>query len=394
MANHAKQSGKRPLRVFHVITSLDMGGAEMMLYKLLAGPLAVECESRVASLLPHGDVSAMISRLGVSVETLGMHNGMPDPRAVLRLARMIRGANPDVVQTWLYHADLMGLLAARMARRGAVVWNIRCANVLLEHYRRTTAWTRKACAAMSGLPAAVVANSYDGMRVHVAAGYAPKRFVVIPNAFDTERFTPNDIQRAAVRNELGLAHNTPVVGMVARFDRMKGHRVFCQAAGILLRKRPEARFLLIGEGVDETNIQLLNWSRENDLGDSLLLMGRRAGMEKLYTAMDVATNASHGEGFPNVVGEAMACGVPCVVTDVGDSAWVVGDTGIVVRPDEPAELAAGWERLLDLGAMERKALGRKARDRIIEHFSIEGIQKRYHELYREVSGFTPVRDNS
>ncbi len=382
--NRTEQENPRP-RVLHIITSLDTGGAEMMLYKLLAGPERNACVSRVVSLLPHGDVSAMISALGVEIQSLGMERGRPGAAAFSRLVSIIRSFSPHVVQTWLYHADLMGFAAACAALRGKVVWNIRCANMDLGHYGGTTSFARRACAALSRFPWAVVANSNAGKRFHESLGYRPRRFEVIPNAFDTDLFTPGDMARAAARREMGISLNAPVIGMVARFDRMKGHRVFVEAAGLFLKERPDARFVLIGEGADPANPLLAAWARESGVEGALVLLGKQRDMHRLYPALDVAVNASSGEGFSNAVGEAMCCQVPCVVTDVGDSALIVGDTGVVVRPDDPRDLASGWGAVLGMDAEKRLAMGARARARMVERYSLASVQGMYHTLYREAA---------
>ncbi|MCK9241490.1 glycosyltransferase, partial [Desulfocurvus sp.] len=328
------------IRVLHLITGLNTGGAEMMLTKLVAGMDPAGFEPHVVTLLGEGPLAARVRAAGASVESLGLARGRVAPSAVWRLTRLLRRVRPDVVQTWLYHADLLGLVAARLARVGRVVWNLRCSNMDFAHSGRLTRYTVAACARLSSLPDAVVANSRVAVDVHRALGYRPRRVEVIPNGFDMHRFAPDPAARGSVRAELGVAPGAPLVGMVARFDPQKDHATFLRAARAVADARPDAQFVLLGDGVQADNPEMAALVRAAAPGLRPHLLGRRDDVARLAAALDVAVlSSAYGEGFPNVVGEAMACGVPCVVTDTGDSAAVVGGTGRVVPPRDAPALA-------------------------------------------------------
>ena len=210
--------------------------------------------------------------------------------------------------------------------------------------------------------------------------------VVIPNGFDLEGFKPDSSARVSVRTELGIGPNHPVIGLVARFDPQKDHRSFIDAASILAARLPSAWFVLCGDDVTWDNQELARWIDDAGIRDRVYLLGRRDDIARLLNAFDVASlSSAYGEGFPNVVGEAMACGVPCVVTDVGDSAWIVGDTGRVVPIRDPKALADSWLALVEAGQQARQMLGARARARIIEQFDLEVIAGRYAKLYCELA---------
>ncbi|HWF86438.1 MAG TPA: glycosyltransferase, partial [Vicinamibacterales bacterium] len=376
------------IKVAHVINALSIGGAELMLLKLLTRIDRQSFEPRVYTLLsPAGSIGDAIRELGIPVRELGMTRGVPNPVRVLRLASWLRHDAPDLVQTWLYHADLVGGLAARCAAIGApVVWNIRNSTLDAFSSRPRTFRVVKACASVSTwLPDAIICCSHNASSLHAAVGYARQKLTVIPNGFDLATFRPNPAARAAIRHELGIPDRAPVIGVIGRFDPQKDFRTFVDAAGRLHAILPEAHFVLCGHDVDRTNRELMQWVDTAGVALSSHLLGERTDVADVDAALDLATSSSaYGEAFPNAVGEAMACAVPCVVTDVGDSARIVGDTGRVVPPRDPPALAAAWLDLLTLGDEQRRDIGRRARQRVADSFSIDTVVRAYEDTYRRV----------
>lgn len=369
--------------VLHVITGLDTGGAEMMLYKLVARSDPARYRHVVVSLLAVGPVGHRIAALAVPVHSLDLGRALPDPRATPRLLAVLRRVRPDVIQTWLYHADLLGQLGGALVRT-PVVWNIRSTYHRDLGLRLTL--VARACARVSRFPAAVVTNSYAAKELHTRLGYRPKEWLVIPNGFDTERFAPDPAARQAVRRDLGLPADAPLIGLVARFDPMKDHRTFLRAAGVLAKARPEVHFVLAGRGVTGENKTLREAVAAEGLPDRVHLLGERDDIPSLTAALDVATCSSvYGESFPTAVGEAMSCAVPCVVTDVGDAARIVGDTGRVVPRQDAAALAAGWRAMLDLDPEGRRELGRRARVRVEALYSLDSVVRQYESLYERLA---------
>jgi len=356
-----------------------------MLVKLLAAMDRERFEQSVVCMTGRGALSAEIEALGVPLVHLDMKRGGASPGGLLRLVSIIRKTRPDVVQTWLYHADLMGLLAALLARAGKVVWNLRCSDMDLSKYRRMTSFVLKANAFLSNRPAVIVSNSQRAVELHRGFGYRPRRAEVIPNGFDLERYHPDPGAGARLRQELGIPVDAPVVGMVARFDPQKGHDVLFAAAKSLRKRLPGVHLVLAGRGVSAGNAGLGN-EDDQTIGQGVHFLGERTDVPALMNAFSVlACPSLYGEGFPNVVGEAMACGVPCVVTDVGDSAFVVGDTGRVAPPGDAQAFAAELEAVLTMPPDALSFMGRSARKRVEEHFSMPAVAGQYQNLYTSLA---------
>jgi glycosyltransferase involved in cell wall biosynthesis len=375
------------LKVAHVIVGLGPGGAERMLVKLLGAIDRERFPSEVFTLLSIRDaITPEIDALGIPVTSLRMTRVLPDPIALVRLSALLRKSRPHVLQTWMYHADVVGGLAAAMTgQRLPVVWNIRATNPQAAFLRRRTRYLAHVCARMSRwLPQAIICCSAEARRVHVSLGYQDSRIRVIPNGFDIDTFRPDHRARAAVRSELGISAETWVIGMVARFDPHKDHRSFLDAARRLKAVHPDVRFLLCGPNISAANGQLREWIAAAGVDADCHLLGRRQDIPRITAALDIATLSSAEEGFPNVLGEAMSCAVPCVATDVGDSARLIGDTGRVVPPRNPRALADAWHELIALGRPNIRALGTRARRRIAQHFSIDQVARAYEDVYASV----------
>jgi len=372
-----------PARLVHIITGLELGGAEVMLYELLRATDPARFQSAVISLSAPGPLQPRIQALGVPVHSLGMQPGRPGPTALVRLGRRLRALRPALVQTWMYHADLLGGLAARLVTRAPVVWGLHNSNLDPLTTRWTTRATVAACARLSRLvPRRILSCSEVSLRVHRALGYDAGRMLVIPNGFDLARFNPDPAHYAALRVELGLPPDAALVGLIARWHPQKDHANFIAAAARVARRRPDTWFVLAGTEVVDGNPELRARIRETGMAARFRLLGARADMPRLTAALDLAVTSSvSGEAFPLVIGEAMASGVPCVVTDVGDSALLVGETGRVVPPGDPGALAAAMESLLALAPGPRLALGAAARARIGAHYALPVIAERYQALY-------------
>ena len=373
--------GHLPLRVVHVISGLELGGAETMLYRLIRASDQSAFQSEVVSMTTRGPVGEWIEALGIPVHALRMKRGLPTPWHLLPLIRRLRQAKPEVVQTWMYHADLFGGVAGRLAGRLPVVWGIHHTRLERQTTPANTLWTARVNARLSHwIPRRIVCCSEATRRVHAQMGYATEKMVVIPNGIDLERFGPNPEARLSVRAELGLDPEALLIGMVARFHPLKDHHNFVRAAQ-RLAEVSDARFLLCGEGILPENAELSGWIEQAGLGGRFHLLGRREDTPRLFASLDISTLSSRSEAFPLVVGEAMASGVPCVVTDVGDAAEIVGTTGVVVAPRDLQALAEAWNKLIEAGPEGRARLGELARKRIAERYSLQATVTRYQDLY-------------
>ncbi|MCD6679533.1 MAG: glycosyltransferase [Burkholderiaceae bacterium] len=374
------------MKVAFVITGLSTGGAETMLLKLLQHLDRRRFEPHVFSLTTEGEVGPRIADLRIPVRALGMRPGSPNPGPVLSLTRSLRRLAPDVVHTWMYHADFVGGLAARLAGSRNLAWGIHHSNLDRHLTKRSTSLVVKTCALLSSwMPAQILSCSTRARAVHAAAGYRADKIRVIPNGFDLERFRPDAEARTGIRAELGVPLETPLVGLIARYDPQKNHAGFIGAASLVRTQMPDAHFLLAGSEVDADNSALQESIRAHGLCASVHLLGRRDDVPRLMAALDVLASSSYGEAFPNVLGEAMACGVPCVVTDVGDSAEIVGDTGRVVQPGDVRGLADQIVDVLRLPLADRAALGSQARVRVQANYEIGQVAKLYEACYERLA---------
>ena len=376
------------VRIAHVITGLGTGGAETMLYKLLSRMDRARFDPLVVSLADNGSLAARIAELKIPVFSCGMQPGFPSIGAAFRLTRLLRGFKPHLLQGWMYHGNLAAQAAAvGLAGKTPVVWNIRGSHHLLSEEKFMTAATIWIGARLSALPSKIVANSVVSAELHQRhLGFSKHQWAIIPNGFELGNFAPSENARAVVRSELGLPQNTLLIGLIGRYHPMKDHANFLRAAGIFRKDTPGVHFLLAGTGVDGSNAALREQCAALGLIECTHLLGERDDMSRITAALDIASSSSSSEAFPNVIGEAMSCGVPCVVTEVGDSAWLVGDTGLTVPPRDSDALSRAWMELCARGAARRRGLGASARERIAANFSMASVATQYEQMYVQILG--------
>lgn len=373
----------------HVITTLGPAGAETMLLRLVSAMDRAHFEIEVISLTDILELAPQMQAAGVRVRTLGMKKGIPNPLLALRLAQWMRESKPDVVQTWMYHANLVGSLAARLAGNVPVIWGIHHSVLDRRVDKLRTMLVNRGCALLSRkLPARIVCCSEAALNLHRKLGYAQEKLEVIPNGFDLEQVKPEQGARESLRRELKIPPDAVVIGIAARFHPHKDHRNFLWAAARLREKVADVHFVLCGLNITWENSQLAGWIDGARIRECCHLLGVRQDMPRLFAGMDIATTASRTEAFPIVIGEAMACETPCVVTDVGDSAMIVGDTGIVVPPEDPDALAGAWRKLIEAGPQVRRRMGIAARKRVREHFALPAVLERYQSIYQRLAAGT------
>jgi glycosyltransferase involved in cell wall biosynthesis len=371
--------------ILHVITGLGNGGAEAVLMRLIDSDRLKGNQHCVISLTDRGVYAEALERLGIPVHVLNFPRGSFSAKGAAHLFKLLKQTNPDVVQTWMYHSDLIGGIVARMAGIDAVVWGIRHANLDPAHNSSGTLRVVRACARLSRwVPRKIITCSEQAMRLHQAAGYQADKFVQIPNGYSMERLRPDASARQAVRAELGVAADAFVLGMVARFDVQKDHRNLIQALGLLKTRGVQFICLLVGVGMAHDNDVLRGWIDEAGVSDDVRLLGPRRDIPAVMNAMDVHVLSSLGEAFPNVLAEAMACGTPCVTTDVGDAAVIVAKHGWVVPPQNAEALAGGLmdahgSRSKDEEAWKR--LGSACRSHIMANFELELMCERYRQVW-------------
>ncbi len=373
------------MKVVHIINGLATGGAERALYNLLHGGLAEHFNSHTISLIDEGTMGPQFRALGVPVATLGMRGGRPSLSGLIKLRRVVREFQPEIIQGWMYHGNLAATLACTLALgRPVLAWNIRHSLYDLGHEKPMTRQVIRANRFFSSAPDALLYNSRLSREQHEDFGFVSRNGQLIPNGIDVQRFCFSSGVRKRVRSELGIPAEAQVVGHVARLHPMKDHPVFLRAAAGLAKRYPETHFLLSGRDVSSEN-KMLEQLVPTQVRDKFHLLGERGDVHELMSAMDIfCLSSAWGEGFPNVLGEAMATGVPCVATDVGDSAIIIGGNGVVVPPQDEKALATGIERLLTMPLEDRRTLGANARARIEANYTLGTIVKQYAALYQKL----------
>ena len=373
------------IKVVHIITDLCAGGAQMMLYKLLTLSDRNLFDPVVISLMDKGRLSDRIEALDVPVYAIEISSDKPSIGSISRLISTVRQLQPDLLQGWLSHGNIAAQLAGIFLLK-PVLWNVRHLALSKLDAKARTLKISQLLAYLSYLPQKIIYNSKLGAYQHEQIGYRKNKTIIIANGFDTKILVPSLEAKVLIRAELNLAKDTFIIGLFGRYDPVKNHPGFLKAAKLLLETHPETHFILAGEEIDYNNNILCKLIDNLDLYKHVHLLGVRQDIPTLTAAIDIATSASFTEGFANVVGEAMACGVPCVVTDVGDSAWIVGDTGIVIKPRDSQALCKAWLELIDIGTEARYKLGVKARQRIEENYSLAAIVTQYEQLYLNAIG--------
>lgn len=371
------------MHITHIITGLSQGGAESLLAALIPRLDACGIRSSVVSLTQVGSVGRQIACLGVPVIGLGWRRASGTPAALAALRKALGRLQPDVIHTWLYHADLAGGAVGRWLLGRPVVWSVHVTDLDPAGSPVSTHWVRAACGIASAwLPDRIICCSHSAYTAHLRLGYPAARMSVVPNGIDTRRFVPDASARASLRSELGLARDAPLLGMLARFHPQKDHKTFLRAVAKTLANYPQTHVVLCGRGVDASNPVLTRWIRMQGLGKQLHLLGEREDTARIQAGLDVACLASSAEALPLAVVEAMSCAVPVAATRVGDVSRVVGSTGYVVPPRRAEALAWALEQLLALGDAGRRALGERARRRAVRYFSIDAVAQRYAAIYR------------
>jgi len=363
-------------KVLHIITATGVGGAENMLYKYLSNSNKDYIEHSVISLTGIDEFGVKIKELKIPVHALSEPiytlQGMKDLYSVAKQLK------PDVLQSWLYHSDLVALIL-NFLLKSKLCWNIRSYKVF--KYKRSTGMLVRLLALFSKVPDAVIINSVASKNYHHKIWYRPNRWEYVPNGFDADVFKQKAEFKNDIRAELDIVFDANIIGMVARYSAEKDHESFLRACSLIHKALPSVHFVMVGYGVDQSNLKLTNIIDELDLHDCVHLLGVRLDVPAIVPCFDIACSSSIDEAFPNVIGEAMTAAVPCVVTDVGDCAMVVADTGRVVPLGDPKYISDACLELLRLPETERRDLGYQARIRAIKEFSIQKISAKYDDIY-------------
>ncbi|WP_346209173.1 glycosyltransferase family 4 protein [Aeromonas salmonicida] len=370
-------------KILHVITGLSDGGAEAVLYRLCSHDK--KNLHIVVSLMDAGKYGPLLEELGVDVYCLSMPAGKVRIVALFKLYKIMRQLKPDVVQSWMYHADLIGGVIARLAGINNIVWGVHHTNLAKSESKKSTIIIAKLNAFISFfIPRRIIYCAVKSRQVQESIGFNPVTGGVVPNGYRVDEFTPNPIIGLAFRKEVDLSDGEFLIGHVGRYHPFKDYPNFINSIKLLMNIKDSAKVILVGHDLTEDNKELERLIIDNDCNQHVLLLGRRQDIPSVMNGFDLFVLSSSSEAFPNVLNEAMACGTPCVTTDVGDAAVIIGETGWVVPPKDPQALATAI-----FSAMEEKEnspqawLARKkaCRQRIVDNFSIEKMVSGYHKIW-------------
>ena len=427
---------KRKLRVLHIISGLGQGGAESVLTRLVAHS---QEENIVLSFADEGMYGPQIRQAGVELQCLGMRPGRLSVGDFSRLIKKIRELKPDVVQTWMYHADFIAGIAARMAGCKHIAWGIRNSGYQLKQSSRSAYYLARLSGLMSRLiPQKIIVCGEQAAQLHQAWAYDKNRMMVIQNGYDLSRWQDDPLGAEQLRQAWRLKPEERLLGFVARWNPLKDHTSLLRAYALLKQERLNQgrmapRLVLVGKGLETSNAPLMALIDELGLkaqdetqlrqalltaqavdlehsdvhGDNkpqvsqtstlqegksnhndIILLGMRSDVPTIMSALDIHVLSSIAEGFPNVVAEAMACGTPCVVTDVGDAALMVGDLGWVAQPSNPEDLAQKMAQALDyldgLSVEGKSQYALRVRQFVLAHFSLATMVERYEQTWRKM----------
>lgn len=375
------------MRIVHIIVGLDVGGAELMLKRLVlsfqahASPTCRHC---IISLTGIGTVGVQLRNAGVDVHILQMTSAAAFPGSLWRLALLLRKLRPSVVQTWMYHADFLGGWVGRLMGC-KVIWGVRSTGI--PQGRTSLIWwlIRLNAICSHFLPHKIICCAVTAKNAHLALGFAADKMIVIPNGYDFAEFAQDVPAGELVRGQMGFGKSDVVIGVVGRFDALKDFQNFVKAAKVVGLECPDAKFLMVGRGLDPHNLVLCEWIAAEGLSEKFSLAGEQASIASYMAAMDIFCLSSKQEAFPNVVVEAMAMGLPCVVTSAGDAAVIVGACGFVVPVQDPLTLGQTLIHVCRLSQAERSVIGAQGAELVRSKYDMTVIHRKYEAVYNKLT---------
>lgn len=375
------RNSKMNKKIVHIIIGLNVGGAELMLKRLvLHSQETGQFQHSVISLTDTGAIGLDLQDQGIEVYSLGMTSLTSIPRIFLGLKKLLKKIRPDVVQTWMYHADFLGGLAAKSLGIKNIIWGIRTTDVS-QGASKQTVHLSKLCAKLSYyIPTTIVCAAHVSKDYHVGIGYDKSKMIVIPNGFDIEALSSTNVDGLNVREQVGLSADDTVIGSVGRFNPVKNQKLFVDVAATLLKDFPDLKFMLVGRDNTTENQELMSWIKKCDIADSFRLLGQRSDVNKCLRAMNIFCLHSKTEGFPNVVGEAILADTPCIAVNVGDVAVLLDEESIATSNDV-AGISSAIQNYLKYPKDKLKEKSDKNRENVITKYAIEVVLNKFHALY-------------
>lgn len=370
-------------KITHVIIGLNVGGAELMLQRLvLSSNEKGQFKHSVVSLTDLGAIGPQLQQQGVSVYNLGMTSIVSLPLIFIKIRTLLKKTDPDVVQTWMYHADLLGGLAAKISGVKNIIWGIRNSEID-SNSGLIKKSIRKSCAKLSrSIPSTIVCVAHKAKDVHARVGYDQSKMQVIPNGFDLDKFIPDKSKRLALRSQIGIQGEDLVIGTVGRFTPAKNHLNFIRACLILLNKGYDFKVLMCGRDVELKNPEIFDLFADNNYSSQFIFLGEVSDTSSFYNAIDVFCLCSYTEGFPNVLGEAMATEKVCLTTDAGDAQLILDNCGFNIESNNHIDIARAIEdNILKGSKIELKNIATEARTIIQAKYSLDKIVSEFEKLY-------------
>lgn len=372
-------------KILHIITSLGDGGAEGVLYRLVTSD--VKNKHIVVSLMSGGKYQSMLEEKGIEVICLGLTRGNISIKSIKALIDITNKTNPILVQTWMYHSDLIGGLIAKLCGVKNVFWNIRHSHLKPETTKKSTIFIAKICAVLSGvIPSKIICCADEAKSSHVAIGYRKSKMHVIGNGYDLSKFKSLENEESLLGLSNEIKSNSTIIGMVGRYTPEKDHDNLFKAISFLVKKNFNLKLVLAGVGMDSNNNALMSQIDSYEIQDYVILLGPVKDVPLLMNQLDLHVLSSSTEGFPNVLAEAMACEVPCVSTNAGSAELIVSNTGWVVPVKDSKRLSEGILSAIHEMASSANAWSERklmARARVISEFSLEKMINEYNNVWFE-----------
>ena len=373
-------------KIVHIIMSLNIGGAELMLKRLvLHSHQKEQFEHIIITLTDLGAMGPELQNRGITVHTLGMKSLANVPLIFLKLQRLLKKIQPDVVQTWMYHSDLLGGLAAKSLGVKKVVWGVRTTDVS-QGPSKLTVHLSKLCAKLSYyIPNTIICAARVSKDYHVNIRYDESKMKVIPNGFDIEALSATEEDGLEIRQQNNLSVDDIVIGSVGRFNSVKNQKLFVDVAAVLIKEYPDLKFMIVGRDNTTENKELMSWINDYDIADSFRLLGQRADIPKCLKAMNIYCLHSKTEGFPNVLCEAMYAGLTCISTDVGDAKYIIQDFGFTVEKDNVQQLSDDIRNIIDTVLIDKSkltTLKKQSKKYIVDSFSIHKVSQEYLKVWQ------------
>jgi glycosyltransferase involved in cell wall biosynthesis len=370
-------------KVCYIISNLDIGGAELSLSKIVQG-LNKDFDFTIISFKKIGNVGEALKKNGINIISLELRNVFDIFFKLILLYKIIKKLKPDFVHTWMYHADFFGGIVSRLAGVKIVYWNIRNTELI-----KGTAFSTRIIGYINSLfsyiiPTKIILVSESSKKYHSKLLYSKNKMLVIPNGYDINKYKLDKAKRKNIRRELIISDESLIVGSIARFNEYKDHTSFINAGLKLLENNDKVYFVLIGRDVTLKNKKLSQLIENSKFRNNFYFLGEKNNIIDYYSAFDIFCLHSVSEGFPNVLAEAMAFGLPCVSTDVGDSKILVSNTQLLVPPMDHIKLSHALKRICMMSENERKIIGQYNQKIISSNYSTDILFGSYAKLYWKV----------